>query len=70
MKKLEIKVFENFRTFEKEGVNFKTDLACRNCGKITGNYILIETWIRVCKGCLNEWIKLLNKNWLDQMEDD
>ena len=69
MKKLEIKVFENHRVFgDPEEIEFKTDLACRSCLNVTGNYILIEGWIRVCQGCLNEWIKKLQKNKLENIE--
>jgi hypothetical protein len=68
MKKLEVKIFENFRTFdEKDKITFKTELPCRNCLKVSGNYILIEGWIRICQGCLNDWMNKLQKNYLDHV---
>jgi len=67
MKKLEVKIFENFRTFENDEIVFKTDLACRSCLKVSGNYILLEGWIRICKGCLSDWINMLNENRMEHI---
>ena len=70
MKKLEVKIFENFRTFEDgvdEKITHKTDLACRRCLKVSGNYILIEGWIRVCKGCINDWMNMLTENYIENV---
>jgi len=68
MKKLEVKVFENFRTFEdSDKITHKTELPCRSCLKVSGNYILLEGWIRICKGCLNEWTNILNNSYLEHV---
>ena len=67
MKKLEVKIFENFRTHSEDGVvSFKTDLPCRCCLKVSPNYILLEGWIRICKGCLSDWIKNLEDNYTNE----
>lgn len=68
MKKIETKIFENFRTFGKDDeITFKTDLPCRACLKVSGNYILLEGWIRICKSCLTDWTKKLEQNYLENV---
>ena len=64
---IQVDVHENYRTFDTPGeITYKTNFACTVCGNIHQIYIDIDN-ILICKGCLEQWIKNLNKIYLDHI---
>jgi hypothetical protein len=41
------------------------DFDCNVCGEISGAYIIVNTNIRICKGCLYDGIDRINETILD-----
>lgn len=62
---IEVDVMANYRTSKDDHM---TDLTCSGCGCQTEQYIRIEGWIRVCKGCLSRWTNMLNEAYQEYMK--
>lgn len=65
---IEVDVMENYRTFETPD-SYMTELPCSCCGQMSEQYIRIEGWIRVCKGCLSRWDHMLNERFQKHMKE-
>lgn len=64
---IQVSVHENYRTFdEPDEITFRSNFACTACGELCQSYIDIDN-ILICKGCLENWIKLLNKKHLEHV---
>lgn len=61
---LKSKVFKNYRIFD-ENDGFKTNAVCDFCEKQSEQYLLIEGWIKICKGCLTKGIEELDKLFIE-----
>ena len=59
-------ILENFRDFEKD--EFALDVKCDRCFTITEQYLVIESKT-FCKGCLEDGIQMLNKNFMQHCKD-
>jgi len=66
---LESKVFENYRTFDEKD-SYRTITVCDFCEKPAEQYLLIEGWIKICKGCLTKGIEELDKTFIEYCKTD
>jgi uncharacterized membrane protein len=61
---IEVRTFYNSR--DQDGS--VSDVACDCCGKIGAAYIEINNDL-ICKGCLDDWDKIINKSILKDVMD-
>jgi len=64
---IQVDVHENYRTFdEPDEITYLTDFPCTLCGEVSQIYLDVND-ILICKGCLEDSIKLLNETHLDHL---
>jgi hypothetical protein len=63
-------VFKNYRVFgdPAKPMKFRTENKCTNCGKSSPNYIQLTRNL-LCKGCLNEFINMLNEDFQEEIKN-
>jgi len=66
---LKTKVFENYRKFD-ENDKYKTYAVCDFCEKPSEQYLLLEGWLYICKGCLSKGIEKLDKTFIEHCKTD
>lgn len=70
--KKDVRVFKNYRVYDnpENPLEFMTSMLCSTCGAQTENYILlVENNTLICKGCLSEFINILNEDFQELMKN-
>jgi len=60
-------IFENYRLFD-ENDGFETDELCDYCGNPLEQYVVLESHIYICKGCLDKMIRAMDKEFVKYMK--
>jgi len=74
---LQTKVFENYRDYSSDEIKFATDVVCNFCKIKSPQYLQITDGVmydpkvlNICKGCLEEWIKTLDKTYIEYCKNE
>lgn len=61
------RIFENYRLFDKED-GFETKELCDYCSEPLEQYVVLEDYIYICKGCLNRMVINMDKEFVKFMK--